>query len=100
MRRTLFTIQRSLSSRPAAGAAGAADSSKAAPTLIRTRGLMSIRVVTTRHRENNAPRGGSGGHKQAVAHRPLAGCVRCHVLEHEDHGMMGQFVVVEPGQDP
>jgi bilirubin oxidase len=21
----------------------------------------------------------------------------CHILEHEDHGMMGQFVVVEPG---
>jgi FtsP/CotA-like multicopper oxidase with cupredoxin domain len=24
----------------------------------------------------------------------------CHVLFHEDHGMMGQFVVVEPGQLP
>jgi FtsP/CotA-like multicopper oxidase with cupredoxin domain len=24
----------------------------------------------------------------------------CHVLMHEDHGMMGQFVVVEPGQSP
>jgi blue copper oxidase len=24
----------------------------------------------------------------------------CHVLEHEDRGMMGQFVVVEPGQEP
>ena len=23
----------------------------------------------------------------------------CHVLQHEDQGMMGQFVVVEPGQD-
>jgi FtsP/CotA-like multicopper oxidase with cupredoxin domain len=23
----------------------------------------------------------------------------CHVLEHEDRGMMGQFVVVEPGQE-
>jgi FtsP/CotA-like multicopper oxidase with cupredoxin domain len=23
----------------------------------------------------------------------------CHILEHEDRGMMGQFVVVEPGQD-
>ena len=22
----------------------------------------------------------------------------CHVLRHEDQGMMGQFVVVEPGQ--
>jgi hypothetical protein len=22
----------------------------------------------------------------------------CHILEHEDRGMMGQFVVVEPGQ--
>ncbi|MFB8212214.1 multicopper oxidase family protein [Streptomyces sp. NPDC056010] len=22
----------------------------------------------------------------------------CHLLDHEDHGMMGQFVVVEPGQ--
>jgi FtsP/CotA-like multicopper oxidase with cupredoxin domain len=22
----------------------------------------------------------------------------CHVLQHEDRGMMGQFVVVEPGQ--
>ncbi len=22
----------------------------------------------------------------------------CHLLWHEDHGMMGQFVVVEPGQ--
>jgi FtsP/CotA-like multicopper oxidase with cupredoxin domain len=24
----------------------------------------------------------------------------CHVLRHEDEGMMGQFVVVEPGQEP
>jgi FtsP/CotA-like multicopper oxidase with cupredoxin domain len=24
----------------------------------------------------------------------------CHVLQHEDRGMMGQFVVVEPGQEP
>ncbi|HYN96119.1 MAG TPA: multicopper oxidase domain-containing protein [Pilimelia sp.] len=24
----------------------------------------------------------------------------CHVLRHEDRGMMGQFVVVEPGQEP
>jgi suppressor of ftsI len=24
----------------------------------------------------------------------------CHVLAHEDAGMMGQFVVVEPGDDP
>lgn len=24
----------------------------------------------------------------------------CHVLDHEDRGMMGQFVVVEPGQQP
>jgi FtsP/CotA-like multicopper oxidase with cupredoxin domain len=24
----------------------------------------------------------------------------CHILEHEDRGMMGQFVVVEPGQRP
>jgi FtsP/CotA-like multicopper oxidase with cupredoxin domain len=24
----------------------------------------------------------------------------CHVLEHEDCGMMGQFVVVEPGHEP
>jgi FtsP/CotA-like multicopper oxidase with cupredoxin domain len=24
----------------------------------------------------------------------------CHILEHEDEGMMGQFVVVEPGDDP
>ena len=23
----------------------------------------------------------------------------CHILEHEDRGMMGQFVVVEPGED-
>ena len=24
----------------------------------------------------------------------------CHLLWHEDQGMMGQFVVVEPGQEP
>jgi hypothetical protein len=24
----------------------------------------------------------------------------CHILEHEDRGMMGQFVVVEPGEPP
>jgi blue copper oxidase len=24
----------------------------------------------------------------------------CHLLEHEDNGMMGQFVVVQPGQAP
>lgn len=24
----------------------------------------------------------------------------CHVLQHEDDGMMGQFLVVEPGQEP
>jgi hypothetical protein len=24
----------------------------------------------------------------------------CHVLRHEDRGMMGQFVVVGPGQQP
>ena len=24
----------------------------------------------------------------------------CHMLNHEDQGMMGQFVVVEPGQQP
>lgn len=24
---------------------------------------------------------------------------QCHVLQHEDRGMMGQFVVLEPGQD-
>jgi hypothetical protein len=24
----------------------------------------------------------------------------CHILEHEDRGMMGQFVVVEPGEEP
>jgi hypothetical protein len=23
----------------------------------------------------------------------------CHMLRHEDHGMMGQFVVVRPGQE-
>jgi FtsP/CotA-like multicopper oxidase with cupredoxin domain len=23
----------------------------------------------------------------------------CHILQHEDRGMMGQFVVVEPGQE-
>jgi hypothetical protein len=23
----------------------------------------------------------------------------CHVLQHEDRGMMGQFVVVKPGQE-
>jgi hypothetical protein len=23
----------------------------------------------------------------------------CHLLQHEDRGMMGQFVVVEPGDD-
>ena len=26
--------------------------------------------------------------------------LHCHVLWHEDQGMMGQFVVVEPGQSP
>jgi hypothetical protein len=24
----------------------------------------------------------------------------CHVLDHEDSGMMGQFLVVEPGTQP
>jgi Multicopper oxidase len=24
----------------------------------------------------------------------------CHILRHEDRGMMGQFVAVEPGQAP
>jgi FtsP/CotA-like multicopper oxidase with cupredoxin domain len=24
----------------------------------------------------------------------------CHILQHEDRGMMGQFVVVEPGHAP
>ena len=24
----------------------------------------------------------------------------CHLLWHEDQGMMGQFLVVEPGQQP
>jgi FtsP/CotA-like multicopper oxidase with cupredoxin domain len=24
----------------------------------------------------------------------------CHMLFHEDHGMMGQFLVVAPGQQP
>jgi suppressor of ftsI len=24
----------------------------------------------------------------------------CHILEHEDRGMMGQFLVVEPGEEP
>jgi len=24
----------------------------------------------------------------------------CHLLAHEDQGMMGQFVVVEEGQEP
>ncbi len=24
----------------------------------------------------------------------------CHLLSHEDHGMMGQFVVVKPGTTP
>jgi hypothetical protein len=24
----------------------------------------------------------------------------CHILEHEDRGMMGQFVVLDPGQQP
>jgi hypothetical protein len=24
----------------------------------------------------------------------------CHILQHEDRGMMGQFVVVEPGPRP
>ena len=24
----------------------------------------------------------------------------CHLLWHEDQGMMGQFLVVEPGQTP
>ena len=26
--------------------------------------------------------------------------LHCHILQHEDRGMMGQFVVVEPGQQP
>jgi suppressor of ftsI len=24
----------------------------------------------------------------------------CHLLQHEDNGMMGQFVVIQPGQSP
>ncbi|MGP3973004.1 multicopper oxidase domain-containing protein [Streptomyces sp. 8N114] len=24
----------------------------------------------------------------------------CHILYHEDQGLMGQFVVVEPGEKP
>ena len=30
----------------------------------------------------------------------LAYMYHCHMLNHEDSGMMGQFVVVEPGQEP
>ena len=30
----------------------------------------------------------------------LAYMYHCHMLNHEDHGMMGQFVIVEPGQQP
>ena len=30
----------------------------------------------------------------------LAYMYHCHMLNHEDHGMMGQFVIVEPGQKP
>ena len=30
----------------------------------------------------------------------LAYMYHCHMLNHEDQGMMGQFVVVEPGQEP
>lgn len=26
------------------------------------------------------------------------GTFHCHILEHEDRGMMGQFVVAEPGE--
>lgn len=29
----------------------------------------------------------------------LAYMYHCHMLNHEDHGMMGQFVIVEPGQE-
>ena len=30
----------------------------------------------------------------------LAYMYHCHMLNHEDHGMMGQFVVVKPGETP
>ena len=30
--------------------------------------------------------------------RNLPYMYHCHMLLHEDHGMMGQFVVVKPGQ--
>ena len=30
----------------------------------------------------------------------LAYMYHCHMLNHEDHGMMGQYVIVEPGQQP
>jgi hypothetical protein len=40
---------------------------------------------------------------RAAAH-PVAPLQRpgnaCHLLQHEDNGMMGQFVVVQPGQPP
>ena len=58
--------------------------------------------------------GGLEGHDLRAArhdrppHRPLRGprgsrrtpyMFHCHVLRHEDQGMMGQFVVVEPGDE-
>ena len=30
----------------------------------------------------------------------LAYMYHCHMLYHEDQGMMGQYVIVEPGQQP
>lgn len=38
-----------------------------------------------------------------IAYHPdptLAYMYHCHMLNHEDQGMMGQFVIVEPGQEP
>ncbi len=36
----------------------------------------------------------------AFAHYADVATFHCHILEHEDRGMMGPFVVVRPGQRP
>ena len=40
---------------------------------------------------------GQPGHTAEQVHQGLAGMFHCHVLDHEDSGMMGQYVLVEPG---
>jgi hypothetical protein len=67
--------------------------------LHRRHGVPQAAVCAVRHRAGDPTRPRPGPVPRLQRPGPALH-VHCHPLQHEDNGMMGQFVVVQPGQPP